>query len=35
MPIAQEVHEILFHGKAPSQAIRDLMLRSRKPEIWW
>ena len=35
MPIAQEVHQILFHGKAPSQAIRDLMLRSRKPEIWW
>jgi glycerol-3-phosphate dehydrogenase (NAD(P)+) len=35
MPIAQEVHQILFAGKAPREAIKDLMLRSRKPEVWW
>ena len=35
MPIAQEVYQILFDGKSPKQAIKDLMLRSRKPEIWW
>lgn len=35
MPIAREVHRILFDGKAPREAIKDLMLRSRKPEVWW
>jgi glycerol-3-phosphate dehydrogenase (NAD(P)+) len=35
MPIASEVHRILFEGKPARQAIKDLMLRSRKPEIWW
>jgi glycerol-3-phosphate dehydrogenase (NAD(P)+) len=35
MPIASEVHEILFEAKPARQAIKDLMLRSRKPEIWW
>jgi glycerol-3-phosphate dehydrogenase (NAD(P)+) len=35
MPIAQEVHEILFNDKPPREAIKDLMLRSPKPEIWW
>jgi glycerol-3-phosphate dehydrogenase (NAD(P)+) len=35
MPIASEVHQILFGAKPPKQAIRDLMLRGRKPEIWW
>jgi glycerol-3-phosphate dehydrogenase (NAD(P)+) len=35
MPIAAEVNEILFMGKSAKQAIRDLMLRSKKPEIWW
>ena len=35
MPIAQEVYQILFDGKSAKQAIKDLMLRSRKPEIWW
>jgi glycerol-3-phosphate dehydrogenase (NAD(P)+) len=35
MPIAGEVHEILFRGKSARQAMKDLMLRGRKPEIWW
>lgn len=35
MPIASEVHRILFENKPVKQAIKDLMLRSRKPEIWW
>lgn len=35
MPIAAEVNEILFEGKSARQAMRDLMLRSKKPEIWW
>jgi glycerol-3-phosphate dehydrogenase (NAD(P)+) len=35
MPIASEVYEILFEAKPAKQAIKDLMLRSRKPEIWW
>lgn len=35
MPIAREVYEILFKGKAARQAMKDLMLRGRKPEIWW
>jgi len=35
MPIAREVYQILFEAKPASQAIKDLMLRSRKPEIWW
>lgn len=35
LPIASEVGQILFKCKAPEVAIRDLMMRSRKPEIWW
>jgi glycerol-3-phosphate dehydrogenase (NAD(P)+) len=35
MPIAEEVHQILFNDKPPEQALKDLMLRSPKPEIWW
>jgi len=35
MPIAAQVHSILFEAKPASQAIKDLMLRSRKPEVWW
>jgi glycerol-3-phosphate dehydrogenase (NAD(P)+) len=35
MPIAQQVYKILFEDKPVKQAIRDLMLRSPKPEIWW
>ena len=32
MPICTEVHAILFEGKAPSDALRDLMTRSSKSE---
>ena len=35
MPIAAEVFNILFKDKPVKEAIRDLMLRSPKPEIWW
>ena len=34
MPITTEVHHILFAGKDPHRAIRDLMLRAPKPEAW-
>lgn len=34
LPIARQVSEILFDGKAPRQAIADLMERSPKPEQW-
>jgi glycerol-3-phosphate dehydrogenase (NAD(P)+) len=32
MPIAEQTHAILHHGKAPADAIRDLMTRSVKSE---
>lgn len=35
MPIAQQVYEILYNDKPAREAIRDLMVRSPKPEIWW
>ncbi len=35
IPIAEQVHEILFNDKPVKEAIRDLMVRSPKPEIWW
>jgi glycerol-3-phosphate dehydrogenase (NAD(P)+) len=35
MPIASEVYQILFENKPADQAMKDLMLRSPKPEIWW
>jgi glycerol-3-phosphate dehydrogenase (NAD(P)+) len=35
MPIASEVYKILFEAKPAEQAMKDLMLRSPKPEIWW
>jgi glycerol-3-phosphate dehydrogenase (NAD(P)+) len=35
MPITLEVYSILYDNKPAKQAIRDLMLRSPKPEIWW
>jgi glycerol-3-phosphate dehydrogenase (NAD(P)+) len=34
LPIAQEVANILFHGKHPDQAVRDLMERELKAEHW-
>jgi glycerol-3-phosphate dehydrogenase (NAD(P)+) len=35
MPIAREVYQILFENKPADRAMKDLMLRSPKPEIWW
>lgn len=34
LPIASEVANILFEGKTPQQAVRDLMERELKPENW-
>ena len=34
MPISEQVHHVLFEAKEPRQAIRDLMLRAPKAEIW-
>ncbi|HEV8265516.1 MAG TPA: NAD(P)H-dependent glycerol-3-phosphate dehydrogenase [Gemmatimonadales bacterium] len=34
LPIAREVANVLFHGKAPAQAITDLMERDLKAEQW-
>jgi len=34
MPISEQVHEVLFAAKEPRHAIRDLMLRAPKAEIW-
>lgn len=34
LPIAHQMHRILFEGKRPEQAIRDLMEREPKPERW-
>jgi len=33
MPIANEVHEILFNGKPPQDAVRDLLNRDRREEV--
>lgn len=34
MPISDEVYAILHEGRAPEQAVRNLMLREPKPEEW-
>ena len=34
LPIAQELERILFQGKDPRQALRELMERGLKPENW-
>jgi glycerol-3-phosphate dehydrogenase (NAD(P)+) len=34
LPIAQQVTEVLFHGKAPRRAVTDLMERALKAEQW-
>lgn len=34
MPIAVEVHKVLFEEKHPKEAIAELMLRPPRPEIW-
>ncbi len=33
MPIAREVYAIIYAGKSPRQAVRDLMTREAKPEF--
>jgi len=33
MPITEQMHLVLFEGKDPAEAIRDLMLRDPKSEI--
>jgi glycerol-3-phosphate dehydrogenase (NAD(P)+) len=32
MPICQQVYEILYQGKAPRDAVHELMSRALKPE---
>lgn len=32
MPITEKVYGVLFEGKSPESAVRDLMMRERKPE---
>ncbi|HUG02228.1 MAG TPA: NAD(P)H-dependent glycerol-3-phosphate dehydrogenase [Longimicrobiales bacterium] len=34
MPIVEEVHAVLFEGRSPTEAVRNLMLRDPKPERW-
>jgi glycerol-3-phosphate dehydrogenase (NAD(P)+) len=34
MPIVAEVHAVLFEGRSPEEAVRQLMLREPKPEFW-
>ncbi len=34
MPITEEVHKVLFEGKDPHAAVRDLMSREPKDEVW-
>ena len=34
LPITAQVHALLFEGKEPRQAIRELMLRAPKAEVW-
>ena len=32
MPIVEEVNDILFNGKAASEAVKDLMFRDKRSE---
>lgn len=34
MPLSKQVHELIYHGKKPWDAFRDLMHREPKPEIY-
>jgi glycerol-3-phosphate dehydrogenase (NAD(P)+) len=34
LPITNEIRQILFEEKDPKLALRDLMLRAPKPEVW-
>lgn len=33
MPICREIHDVLYHGKHPVEAVRDLMTRQQKDEV--
>jgi glycerol-3-phosphate dehydrogenase (NAD(P)+) len=32
LPIVEQMHQVLYRRKTPADAVRDLMLRSLKPE---
>jgi glycerol-3-phosphate dehydrogenase (NAD(P)+) len=34
MPISEEVHALLWEGRSLADAVRNLMLRQPKPEVW-
>ncbi len=34
MPIAEEVYAVLFEDRSPETAVRNLMTREPKPEVW-
>lgn len=34
MPISDEVHALLWEGRTAKEAVRNLMLREPKPEVW-
>ena len=34
MPIIEQVNKVLFEGKAPADAVRELMVRDKKIESW-
>ncbi|MCJ7630049.1 MAG: hypothetical protein MUO50_16870 [Longimicrobiales bacterium] len=34
MPISGEVHALLWEGRDAKEAVRNLMLREPKPEVW-
>jgi glycerol-3-phosphate dehydrogenase (NAD(P)+) len=34
MPISEEVHALLWEGRNAEEAVRNLMLRGPKPEVW-
>jgi len=34
MPISEEVHALCWEGRTAKEAIRNLMLREPKPEVW-
>ena len=34
MPIIEQVNEVLFEGKTPADAVKELMVRDKKIENW-
>ena len=33
LPIIEQVNHVLFEGKSPAQAVKELMLRDKKSEV--